>query len=187
MIPDDDDRSSSEAALVARAKAGDQLAFQRLIETHAPRLLKIATATLRDKSDAEEAVQDALAQAWLKLDSFDSDRRIEPWLARITLNKARDLARRMRWRRLLTPWSVDDHHQVSGPDPVEAILDRDLLRTLERRIADLPASLREAFVLVTIDGRSQAEAAEILDITEKAVETRIYRARNGLRKIIADR
>lgn len=187
MIPDDDDRSSSEAALVARAKAGDQQAFQRLIEVHAPRLLKIATATLRDKSDAEEAVQDALAQAWLKLDTFDSERRIGPWLARITLNKARDLARRMRWRRLLVPWSIDDHNDASGPDPVEAIADRDLLRNLERSIADLPDSLRDAFVLVTIDGRSQAEAAEILDITEKAVETRIYRARNSLRKIITER
>ena len=71
---------------------------------------------------------------------------------------------------------VDD-----GPDPQEIAMQRQELRMLLEQIERLPIRLREALILVSIDGRSQAEAAELLGVSEKAIETRIYRARQKLR------
>lgn len=71
---------------------------------------------------------------------------------------------------------VDD-----SPDPQEIAMQRQELRMLLEQIERLPIRLREALILVSIDGRSQAEAAELLGVSEKAIETRIYRARQKLR------
>jgi len=68
------------------------------------------------------------------------------------------------------------------PDPEEVAVKREELRQLQAEIERLPIRLREALVLVTIDGRSQAEAASLLDVSEKAIETRVYRARQRLRE-----
>jgi len=68
------------------------------------------------------------------------------------------------------------------PDPENLAASREQLRLVEAEIGRLPIRLREALVLVSVEGRSQAEAAALLGTTEKAIETRIYRARNRLRE-----
>jgi RNA polymerase sigma-70 factor (ECF subfamily) len=68
------------------------------------------------------------------------------------------------------------------PDAETEIADRQALEEVSRAIEHLPIRLREALVLVTIDGRSQREAAELLGVTEKTIETRVYRARQRLRE-----
>ena len=70
-----------------------------------------------------------------------------------------------------------------APDPSAELQARQALEVMQKEITRLPATLREPFVLVTFGENSQAEAAHILGISEKAVETRIYRARNHLREI----
>ena len=69
-----------------------------------------------------------------------------------------------------------------APDAESEIADRQALRQVSREIEHLPIRLREALVLVAIDGRSQREAAELLGVTEKTIETRVYRARQRLRE-----
>ena len=178
--------NKNETQLIVAAKTGDRKAFDSLIALHAPRLLSVASRMLASETEAEDAVQNALASAWLALHRFDDDRPIGPWLTTITVNKCRDALRSQRWNRLFL--NYDDERPVSladpGSDPERQIADRQLLVIARQEIARLPQRLKEPFVLVTFDGRSQAEAAEILGITEKAVETRIYRARNRLREKI---
>ena len=69
----------------------------------------------------------------------------------------------------------------AAPSAQEIAMQRQELRMLLEQIERLPIRLREALILVSIDGRSQAEAAELLGVSEKAIETRIYRARQKLR------
>ena len=69
-----------------------------------------------------------------------------------------------------------------SPGPEDAVRDRRELARVQSEIERLPVRLREALVLVAIDGRSQREAAELLGVSEKTIETRIYRARNRLRE-----
>ena len=180
--------NSNEAQLIAAAKAGDHRAFDTLVAQHAPRLLALASRMLASHADAEDAVQNSMASAWLALHRFNQDKPVGPWLTTITINKCRDAMRGGVFRRVLWLNAGDQIDSFADPAPGhdDQIADRQLLTLVRREISRLPQRLKEPFVLVTFDGRSQAEAADILGITEKAVETRIYRARIRLREKFAD-
>ena len=178
------DAQVPENALIAEAAKGSKAAFNRVMNEQAPRLQNIALRMMGNKSDAEDAVQEALAAAWFKLASFDLSRPISPWLTRITVNKCRDLLRKRRIRQFFEFHSDNEAGMIvadDAPDPRAELPARQALEVMQKEITRLPAALREPFVLVTFGENSQAEAAHILGISEKAVETRIYRARNHLR------
>lgn len=180
--------NSQERAWVAAAQRGDRGAFDRLLATHTPRLLALAQRILGNAADAEDAVQNALASAWLALSRFDQARPLGPWLATITINKCRDAIRSRRFALILRPTGEEVTASIADdtPDQEHRLQDRQMLAQVEREIVRLPLKLREPFVLATFDNRSQADVAVILDISEKAVETRIYRARQRLREKFAD-
>jgi|TARA_R110002124_G_scaffold89371_2_gene228485 RNA polymerase sigma factor (sigma-70 family) len=175
-----------DSVLIAEAAKGSKAAFNTVMIQQAPRLHNIALRLMGNKSDAEDAVQEALAAAWFKLASFDLSRPISPWLTRITVNKCRDLLRKRRIRQFFEFHSDNEADLTIAddtPDPSAELQARQALEFMQREITRLPTALREPFVLVTFGENSQAEAAHILGISEKAVETRIYRARNRLREI----
>ena len=166
------------------AKSGNRAAFDRLVRLHAPKLFSLAARTMGSSADGEDALQDALAAAWLALRQFDETRPLGPWLAAITLNKCRDGLRK---RRLAWFLRLDGEKQAylvadDRPDQELELAGRQHLALARWEISRLPDKLREPFVLVTLESYSQLEAADILGITEKAVETRIYRARNRLKQ-----
>jgi RNA polymerase sigma-70 factor (ECF subfamily) len=180
------DAQTSDDALIARAAEGSKTAFNHVITRQAPRLHNIALRLVGNSSDAEDAVQEALAAAWFKLASFDRSRPVGPWLTRITVNKCRDLLRKRRIRQFFEFQGSNNADLMvvdDAPRQDTEVHERQRLEFIQREITRLPASLREPFVLVTFGENSQAEAAHILGISEKAVETRIYRARNRLREI----
>ena len=175
-----------DSVLIAEAAKGSKAAFNTVMIQQAPRLHNIALRLMGNKSDAEDAVQAALAAAWFKLASFDLSRPISPWLTRITVNKCRDLLRKRRIRQFFEFHSDNEAGLMiadDAPDPSAELQARQALEVMQKEITRLPATLREPFVLVTFGENSQAEAAHILGISEKAVETRIYRARHHLREI----
>jgi RNA polymerase sigma-70 factor (ECF subfamily) len=186
-VPNADD--FDEERLIAAAQQGDRGAFDRLISHHGPRLLLLANRMLGNAADAEDAVQNAMASAWLALSRFDRMRPLAPWLTTIAINKCRDVVRRRRFMRLL-PTGGDEAVKLIADDAPDQDLQmekRELLDRVAREIVRLPLKLREPFVLVTFDGRTQADAAAILGVSEKAVETRIYRARMRLREKFSER
>lgn len=178
------DGTYPDRKLVQKVISGDRAAFGRLARSEIGRLIKLAQRLLNSTSEAEDAVQDALASVWLARRRLDPARPIGPFLTTTTLNKCRD---RLRRRKLTGFWGqhtpLDELNLPdNGPDPETSAIDRDALRSLQREIERLPVRLREALVLVVIDGRSHDEAAHLLGVSEKAVETRIYRARKRLRE-----
>lgn len=180
------DAQAPANTLIAEAAKGSKAAFNCVMNEQAPRLQNIALRMMGNSSDAEDAVQEALAAAWFKLASFDLSRPISPWLTRITVNKCRDLLRKRRIRQFFEFHSDNEAGMIvadDAPDPSAELQARQALEVMQKEITRLPATLREPFVLVTFGENSQAEAAHILGISEKAVETRIYRARNRLREI----
>ena len=180
------DAQVPENELIAEAAKGSKAAFNRVMNEQAPRLQNIALRMMGNNSDAEDAVQEALAAAWFKLASFDLSRPISPWLTRITVNKCRDLLRKRRIRQFFEFHSNNEAGMMiadDAPDPGAELQARQALEVMQKEITRLPATLREPFVLVTFGENSQAETAHILGISKKAVETRIYRARNRLREI----
>lgn len=176
--------NQTEPNLVRQTAAGSRPAFGLLVEPHLPRLIALATRMLGSSHKAEDAVQDALASVWLSRLRLDPERAIGPYLTTVTLNKCRDRLRKHKAARF---FGLDDGQSTlelpdTSPDLESAAASREELRRLQAEIEKLPIRLREALVIVAIDGRSQAEAASLLGTSEKAIETRVYRARKRLRE-----
>lgn len=177
----------SDASLVEKARRGDRAAFGALIAPQTARMLALATRMLGSSAAAEESVQDAMASVWVARDRLDPARPFAAFLTTAVLNKCRDRLRRRKVKGLfgLAPQLDELSIADDDPDPERRAIDRDELARVRSGIETLPVKLREALVLVGIDGRSQREAAELLAVSEKTIETRIYRARKILREKIA--
>lgn len=175
----------SDHELVALSLASDDRAFAEIVRRHRDVVYRIAVTSLGTADDALDAVQDIFVAAHIALHRFDGTRPLRPWLLAIAINRCRDIARRRRVRRLLTFASSIDHSAESVaedmPDAETTASDREELDRTVKAIANLPATLREPLILHTVSGLSQAETALMLRISQKAVETRLRRARQQLR------
>ena len=177
------DAGPSDADLAARAAAGEERAFSELMRRHKDWLYRLIRRHVGDADEAYDVLQDSFASAWRALSRFDSTRPFHVWLARIALNKCRDRWRRLLVRRLIRgSISLDAALDVADPAPSAetSAADREALARLERAIAGLPGNLKEPLILTALDDLSQAEAADILGVSVKVIETRVYRARRRL-------
>jgi RNA polymerase sigma factor (sigma-70 family) len=178
-----DPDSLSDGELAVLALAGRQAAFGALMERYKQPLYRLILGNIRDPDEAFDLLQETFVSAYGALARFDIDRSMAAWLSRIAINKCRDWGRRRKLRqfwRLLVP---DDAAERVLDDAIGAdvvVGDRDELRRTERAIAELPQSLREPLLMQAVEGLSQAEVAESLGISAKAVETRVRRARIAL-------
>ncbi|WP_421937433.1 RNA polymerase sigma factor [Phenylobacterium sp.] len=182
MSPPDE---PSDAILARQAAAGDERAYATLVGRHKDRLYGLLRRYLGDPEEAREAAHEAFIAAWAALARYDPARPFGAWLRAIAINKARDRGRRLAFRRLIfgdRPPEDAGAHDRADPSPTAeaALVERERLALLDRGIAGLPGPLREALVLTALDGLSQQDAADILGVTVKTVETRVYRARRIL-------
>ncbi|TAJ72016.1 MAG: RNA polymerase sigma factor [Phenylobacterium sp.] len=173
--------------LARQAAAGDERAYATLVGRHKDRLYGLLRRYLGDPDEAREAAHEAFIAAWAALPRYDPARPFAAWLRTIAINKARDRARRRAFRRLIFGDRPPDDADAEGPadpspDAEATLVERERLALLDRGIARLPAPLKEALVLTALDGLSQQAAADVLGVTVKTVETRVYRAR----KILAE-
>jgi RNA polymerase sigma-70 factor (ECF subfamily) len=167
-----------DEALVRRAKRGDQLAFERLVDRHQHRLYTLAARVLGSPSDAADAVQEALLRAWLRLDAFRGDARFSTWLYRICVNAAHDL--RARQGPPAGGAGLDPPAEERIADPRDLFAERELSGSLQRALDALDEPYRTAVVLSDVLGCSYAEIAEITGVAEGTVKSRIFRARTEL-------
>ncbi|VXC61562.1 RNA polymerase sigma factor [Sphingomonas sp. AX6] len=173
----------SDGALAARSIAGDDRAFAEIVRRHKQFLYGLTARLVGNPDDALDLVQEAFVSAHGALRRYDPDRPMRTWLARIAVNKARDWQRKERVRAVLRSiLPLGDVADVAAEQVSveQAVSDRADLAEVRDRIAKMPAKLREVLVLRTIEGLPQAQVAELLGISEKAVETRLYRARRHL-------
>jgi RNA polymerase sigma factor (sigma-70 family) len=182
--PDPDDRT-----LAARALAGQQSAYSALMRRHRDAVYRLARGHVGDGDEALDITQEAFVAAFAALARYDGARPFRVWIARITLNKCRDWARRRAVRRFfLFARPIDDALAIADPDatPEDALHAQRERARINGAIAALPANLKDVLLLRTVEAMSQAETAHILGLTEKAVETRLYRARAKLTEILRD-
>lgn len=182
--PNPDDR-----VLVAHALAGQQSAYAALMRRHRDAVWRLARGHVGDGDVALDIVQESFVSAFAALARYDGTRSFRVWIARIALNKCRDWARRRAVRSFFTfARPIDDalHIADSAETPEEALQSQHALARINVAIASLPANLKNVLLLRAIEQMSQAEAAQVLGITEKAVETRLYRARARLAEILRD-
>ncbi|WP_244309559.1 RNA polymerase sigma factor [Sphingobium fuliginis] len=178
-----------DAELAALALAGQQSAYGELMRRHRDAVFRLARGHAGDATEALDITQETFISAFAALGRYDGARPFRLWIARIAVNKCRDWARRRAVRRLFTfARPIEEAGAVADgmPTPEEAVQSRAELAHIHAAIAALPGNLKDVLVLRAIEGMSQAEAAQILGISEKAVETRLYRARNKLAEGLRD-
>ena len=165
---------ADDAALVARARAGDADAFGELVRRYERRVGAVLARLLSDRRDVEEALQDTFLNAWRSLDRFRSESSLFTWLYRIAVNEALQRLRRRKDE-------VRELDEAAGlQDTVEAP-DLDLRAFLSARVNALPFEYRAALVLRDVEGFSNREVADALGISVAAAKSRIHRARMQLR------
>ena len=181
---DDQDRSD-----MARMAAGDDAALDELIGRHGERLYHYLLRLLQNETEAGDLAEDTFVRVYQNRSRFKPDKRFSTWLYTIATNLARDLQRH---RARHPQVSLDAQLNEAGQGLVEILPDAkpnpgDLLASAERAllvrqaVAALPEDLRTPLVLATYEELSYATIGEILSCSPKAVEMRLYRARQQLR------
>lgn len=184
-IPDPD------AQLVARSKAGDYSAFEQLVIRHERRIYGLAVSILRNREDAEEAVQKSFLSALEHIQSFRGDSAFAGWLSRIAANAAVETLRKRKNQVELadTPGDgADDGFPKPvfiadwKKDPVELAERSETREILGRALDSLDDKYRAIFVLRDVEGMTTEDAASILGISVANAKVRLLRARLLLRE-----
>ncbi len=178
------DTAESESALIDLARAGHTDARETLAQRYRQPAYLLAVQMLGNRDDAMDVTQDAMLRFFTTLDSFDSERRVQPWLFTIVRNQVRDLWRRRRRRpgdSAPDADSLTSQLVAPGPSP-EADLRRQQLREEVWRAMDkLPAEKREIIVLRDFHDLAYNDIAQVLGIPIGTVMSRLHGARRQLR------
>ena len=154
--------------------------FQALCQSLRPDLLRFAFWLSRDHSVAEDVVQETMLRAWKAQDSLADETAAKPWLLTIV---RREYARTFERKRFVT---VDLDDLVAREEPFLAAEEAQDLAELRNAVFKLPDDYREPLVLQVLMGYTTAEIARELDLTNAAVLTRLFRARQQLRTLCGE-
>lgn len=181
----------TEQELVARAKSGDQDAFERLVLDHQNKVYTLAFRMVNDREEAADLAQEAFLKAWQGLPSFQGDSSFGTWIHRLTTNVCIDFLRRQKRRREVeSVVSLDDEESAwaepSDPDqdPQRRLERTEQSRAVARGLAALPDHHRQVLVMRELAGLSYQEIGQVLGLDLGTVKSRIARARLALRKIL---
>lgn len=177
--------------LVDRWRAGDAGAFETLVRRHQRRIFGLLVRMLGSREEAEDAAQDTFLNLHRHGHRFRREARFSTFLYRVAMNAA--LNRRRSLGRRRSHMEALAREQAGGsavPDqprgPEDATLGGELRDRVQRELQTLPESLRAPLVLFDIEGLSYGEIAEVLQVAEGTVKSRIHRARKALRERLGD-
>lgn len=173
----------TDAEAVAAVRRGDAERYRELVERHERRVFAVAWSRLGDAALAEEATQEAFIRGYRRLWLLGDGAKFSSWIASVARNVAinlglrhrRELKKRERWA-LEHPGASDEHRPETETDPLHSP------EVLRQTLAELPTAHRECLVLFYLEGKSGAEAAATLGISEAALRVRLHRARAALRE-----
>lgn len=179
--------AGGEEALIRAALAGETEAFQDLASRHAAGVFNLAMLILKNRSEAEEVLQDAMLTAFEKLAGFRGSSSFKTWLYRIARNCS--LMRLRKRRREPDPlpeeWEKPADPRPWSENPEAAFGRAELRKVLDEAFGTLPEIYRTAFWLRDVQGMSNQEVADTLGLSLPAVKSRILRARLHLRDRLA--
>jgi RNA polymerase sigma-70 factor (ECF subfamily) len=165
-----------EDRLAVRCRTGDAAAFDEIVTRYQLRLFRFAYRLLRDRAEAEDAVQETFVRTYKALSTYRPDGFFSSWIYRIALNECR---RRIRSRRVTVglEFAVT---AASGPDPQHAALVKERNLLLRKAVDSLPEHYRLVMVLFYFEELSVDQIARTLEISVSAVKVRLHRGRERL-------
>ena len=189
-MDDGDPRGRFPPLSIQALKAGDKAEFARLVDEYSGPVYRLAVKILGDTQDAEDALQETFLKAYRALPNFEGRSSVSTWLYRIAANEAFMSLRRRKPEAVSVdgaPPSADGEQEpIQIVDwcclPEDELLSAEARQHLDRAVERLTPALRSVFVLRDIEGLSVRETAEVLNVSEAAVKTRLMRARLNLRE-----
>jgi len=179
----------TDEELVRRSKEDDERAFGELVSRYESKVYSLALRMVRNPEDAEDVLQDTFLRAYRGIKSFQGASTFSTWIYRITANSA---LMRLRKKQLPTV-SIEDQDERETPvniadwtpGPAEQLMTQELQQEMDAAIESLPPEFQQVFILRDVEERSNAEVAEILDLSVAAVKSRLHRARLKVRNRLA--
>lgn len=178
---------------MGRLMDGHDDALDDLMQRHGPRVICYLVRQLRDESEAADLAQETFVRVYQHRARFDPRRRFSTWLYTIATNLARDRQRRQLRRPQVSLDAANESSETTlrerlestAPSPPETLQAEERAAAVRAAVSELPEDLRTALILVEYEDCSQAEIAAVLECSVKAVEMRLYRARQQLRERLA--
>ena len=174
-----------EQEIIAAVLAGDSAAFEQIVRECADPIYRYVRMIVKDEHAAEDVAQRVFLSVYQKLHQFDAARgTFSTWAYRIARNAALNHLRDN--KRATAALETPLPEESSEPAPHEQAELREQFRLLDRAVAELPEHQRSAWVLSELEGLTQAEIANIEGVPEGTVKSRVSRAKEALRKSLAD-
>jgi len=176
------DQVDADQEIIARVLAGERDAFSLLIHRYSDPLFRHALGMTGSPDVAEDILQMSFIKAFSHLAEVRG--RFDAWVFRIVANGCKDWLKNIRRTHL----SYDEDDQPTGYANPEEELDLSELRgDLDKALQTLPVSLREAFIMKHVEGRSYEEMADLLSTTVGALKMRVHRAREALQALLEEK
>jgi len=170
----------SEEKLLYRSLRGEKEAWGEIVKRYKNAVYGISLSILKDSTEAEDATQEAFIKAWENLEKYDMDRKFSTWLFTVASNISKNIVRkRDRWSFLKDGISL----MSGGSQPQEEFEKERRRESIREALFSLEAKYSSPLVLRYWRGCSYEEIAQILDIPEGTVKTRLHRGKNRLREI----
>lgn len=188
-------KSSSDIhlTLVEEIKAGDARALESLFLKLKDNVYNIALHYVHNREDAEEITQDVFVEVFNSIQTFKGDSTVKTWICRIAINKSLNLlkhkGRKKRFAFITSLFGKQSgeviYHPADFNHPGVSMENKEKAAYLFSAIEKLPEKQKMAFVLLKMEGMSQKEVAETMELHEKAVESLYQRAKENLKKSLS--
>ncbi|GAB4500149.1 MAG: sigma-70 family RNA polymerase sigma factor [Anaerolineales bacterium] len=182
--------STTPTFSIETLRTGDRTEFARLVDAYSAPIYRLGLKMLGNAQDAEDILQNTFLNALTHIKDFEGRSSISTWLYRIAANEALMLIRRRKPNINLEDLQAEDSGEIVMPEtfvdwsllPEKELLSGEGKKVIDEAIKRLPESLRMVFILRDVEELSIKETAEILNLTEVNVKTRLLRARMALRE-----
>jgi len=181
------EKKADEAELIRLAAAGDERAFESIVNLYASRIT--AYCHRMTGIGAEDLAQEIFVKLYLSLDRFDRQRPLAPFLFRIAHNHCLDALKKKKVPTLSLVREDDDddrevQHADEKPTPEELAQRAEVLRALEDALASMPAAYRSALIMWHVEGLSYEEISAVMGVPMGTVKARIHRGREKLQQML---
>ena len=180
-----------DGPLVRALQGGDENALTELVHKYEQPLFRFICRYIGDEETARDLLQETFVRLYFHAGKFKPRAKFSTWLHTLAANLCRDYSRSKRYRNARATISFEEFGQDetllsdTAARPDDALVSAESLAALQAAISQLPHKLKQPLILFSLENRSQAECAELLGVSIKTVETRVYRARKALQQKLA--
>lgn len=161
---------------------GDKKAFEQLVRENQNKIYAVCLNMLKNPHDAQDAAQDTFVKAYTRISSFRGSSSVVTWLTKIAMNTCMDMLKAQRQH-----LNIDDQYDLADEETTESAAQKNTnVRAVRQALKELPPEFRAVIVLRHIENLSYDEIAAALNLDPGTVKSRLWRAREKLKKIFLE-